>query len=152
MESNHSDPPELLPREKGFVSRIRRKYPGGQSADKDLARSLAIFCLMILVAHLIERLVPQTPAKLAWWLPLAIILPIGGFMFTRYRKFSIFRSCVLSKVAGRLAQYEEISPPQGAGGHPRGGQPKKAMVAEGAKSPGCLSLGRAAAEQRLSGS
>ena len=106
MESSQSKPAELLPREKGFVSRIIQKYPGGQSGDKNLFRSLAIFCLMIVTAHVIECVVPASPARLSWWLPLLVILPVAGFLFTRYRKFSIFRSCVLSKVAGRLAQYK----------------------------------------------
>lgn len=113
---------ELLPREKGFIGRILQKYPGGQSHDKDLYRSLVIFSLMILVAHLIEQVVPSTPLRLSWWLPLVVILPPALFMFSRYRKFSIFRSCVLSKVAGRLAQYEDITPPRGGGSaHRRNG-------------------------------
>jgi hypothetical protein len=118
MESTESKVPELLPREKGFIRRIVQKYPEGRSADKNLSRSLAIFCLMIVAAHVIERIVPATPSGLSWWLPLLIILPVAGFMFTRYRKFSIFRSCVLSKVAARLAQYEDISPPKSKTAHP----------------------------------
>lgn len=107
---------ELSARERGFVWRILRKYPAGQHRDTDLVRSLAIFCAMIAAGHLIERLVP---AAYAAWLPLVIILPPALFMFSRYRRFSIFRSCVLSKVAGRLAQHEDIAPTPGAGvGHP----------------------------------
>jgi hypothetical protein len=74
---------------------------------------------MIVAAHVIERVIPASPAKLSWWLPLLIVLPAAGFLFSRYRKFSIFRSHVLSKVAQRLAQYEDLSPPNRAGAaHP----------------------------------
>jgi len=103
--------PELSPRELGFVCRIMRKYEGGQHRPVDLYRSVGIFTGMIVVAHVIEQLVPT------WWLPLLIILPPAVFMFSRYRKFSIFRSCVLSKVARRLSQYEKLEPPAGSA-HP----------------------------------
>lgn len=95
---------ELSPRERGFVARIMAKYPGGRFQDKDLYRSVVIFSLIIVVGHLVERYTP-------WWLALLIIYPLAIWMFTRYRRFSIFRSCVLSKVAGRLSQYEPIAPP-----------------------------------------
>jgi hypothetical protein len=113
---NPTAAPELSPREKGFVSRIMRKYPGGQSTDRQLHRSLVIFSVMIVAAHLLERLIPSSPLHLAWWLPLAIVWPAGLILFSRYRRFSIFRSCVLSKVAGRLAQYEDLAPPSA---HPK---------------------------------
>lgn len=95
---------ELSPREKGFIAAIIRKYPRGQSGEKNLVRSLTIFTAMLIIAHAIEQLVPT------WWLPFLIIYPPAVFLFTRYRKFSIFRSCVLSKVGARLAQYEPIAP------------------------------------------
>src|SRR5689334_16942518 len=94
--------PELSPRERGFVCSIMRKYRAGQKTDRHLYKSLAIFFAMVLAAHLIERLIPSSPANLSWWLPLLIVLPLAGFLFSRYRKFSIFRSSVLSKVAQRL--------------------------------------------------
>ena len=116
MENEHPPVVELSPREKGFVCRILKKYPGGQHRDKDLYRSVAIFVLLIVLAHAVEQLVP---ASMSWWLPPLIILPPAVILFSRYRKFSIFRSCVLSKVAGRLARYEDLTPPRGAGGsHP----------------------------------
>ncbi|GMV97851.1 MAG: hypothetical protein HRF43_08220 [Phycisphaerae bacterium] len=108
---------ELTPRERGFVARIMAKYPGGTHQGKDLHRSVAIVSGLILVAHLIE----QALAGLAWarwWLPLLIVYPPAVFMFTRYRKFSIFRSCVLSKVAARLSKYETIASAGHAGPRP----------------------------------
>lgn len=119
--------PELSPRERGFVCRIMHKYAGGQHRPVDLYRSLAIFAGLIVVAHVIEQVVPT------WWLPLLIILPPALFMFSRYRKFSIFRSCVLSKVARRLSQYEKLEPPAG-GVHPHaakrgGGRPQPSQPA-----------------------
>jgi len=76
------------------------KYPGGVSRQKDLVRSLAIFTAMIVAAHLIEIFVSSH------WLALLIIYPPAVWMFYRYRKFNIFRSCLISKIAARLAQFE----------------------------------------------
>ena len=112
VEHAKPEPVELAAREKGFVCRIMHKYPGGQHRGRDLYRSLAIFSALIVLAHVIEQLVPTR------WLALVIILPPALFMFTRYRKFSIFRSCVLSKVGSRLAQYEDLTPPRGGAAHP----------------------------------
>src|ERR1044071_6506222 len=111
MSENPANHPELTPRERGFVYRIITKYKAGQHHTSDLYRSLAIFLAMLVAAHVIERLIPN------WWLPLLLIVPPALFMFSRYRKFSIFRSCVMSKVAARLAQYEDIQPPKGGSGH-----------------------------------
>ncbi|GMU20652.1 MAG: hypothetical protein AMXMBFR13_07490 [Phycisphaerae bacterium] len=94
---------ELTPRERGFVARIMAKYPGGQAREADLYRSLAIFTAMVAGAHLIEQFVPT------WWLPLVIIYPPAVFLFSRYRKFGIFRSCVISKLGARLTRYEPIA-------------------------------------------
>lgn len=105
---------DLSPRERGFVARIMTKYPGGTHQGKDLYRSVAIISMLIVVAHVIEQVMP---AWARWWLPLLIILPPAIVLFTRYRKFSIFRSCVLSKVAARLSRYEPIAPAR-PGGHP----------------------------------
>ncbi len=130
-------PVELAPREKGFVWRIMHKYPGGQHQGKDLYRSLAIFTAMIVVAHVLEQVLPTR------WLALVIILPPALFLFTRYRKFSIFRSCVLSKVAGRLAQYEDLSPPRGGAAHPhaRRGASAGSASLPAAAEPGAKPVG-----------
>jgi hypothetical protein len=104
MTSIAGQAPELTRREKGFVCRIMAKYPGGQHRGGQLYRSIAIFAGMLLAAHVIEQTVPT------WWLPLLIIAPPAAWLFSRYRRFSIFRSCVLSKVAARLALYEPLAP------------------------------------------
>lgn len=120
MDNQQSSPAELSPREKGFITSIMRKYPAGQSTDKQLVRSMVIFGLIITMGHVLEQVLPTR------WLALAIILPLGLFMFSRYRKFSIFRSCVLSKVAARLSKYEDLTPPARPGGapHPHAGRGK----------------------------
>ncbi len=98
---------DLTPRERGFVARIMAKYPGGRHAGMDLYRSVAIISGLLVAAHVIERIVP---AWGAWWLPFLIIYPPAVYLFTRYRKFSIFRSCVISKLGARLSRYEPMAP------------------------------------------
>lgn len=130
VQSTSQSPPstgdaELTPRERGFVARIMTKYPGGRHTERDLYRSVAIISTLILAAHVIEQLVPDWGR---WWLPFLLIYPPAIFMFTRYRKFSIFRSCVISKLGTRLSKYETIAPsrpghPASAKGHP-GKNPK----------------------------
>lgn len=140
MNSNPPAAVELSPREKGFVCRIMQKYPGGRHQGRDLYRSLAIITSLIVVGHVLEQVLPTR------WLALVIILPPALFMFTRYRKFSIFRSCVLSKVAGRLAQYEDLTPPRGtAHPHARRVGPDGGSSAPDAAKPGRDSLGAASA-------
>ena len=115
IEQEQAAPPvELSPRERGFVARLMVKYPGGQAQAKDLVRSVVIISALIVAAHVIEQVVP---AWARWWLPLLIIYPPAVYMFTRYRKFSIFRSCVISKLGSRLSKYETIAPSR-PGGHP----------------------------------
>ncbi|HOB75462.1 MAG TPA: hypothetical protein PKG54_13170 [Phycisphaerae bacterium] len=98
---------ELTPRERGFVARIMAKYPGGRHTAKDLYRSVVIISVLILAAHVIEQIVP---AWGRWWLPLLIIYPPAIYLFTRYRKFGIFRSCIISKLGARLSKYEPVAP------------------------------------------
>jgi hypothetical protein len=106
-ESSAGTEVELTPRERGFVARLMAKYPGGRHTGKDLYRSVAISSALILAAHMIEQVMP---AWARWWLPLLIIYPPAVYLFTRYRKFSIFRSCVISKLGARLSKYEPIAP------------------------------------------
>jgi hypothetical protein len=96
--------PELSPRERGFVKRMISKYRQGEHSPRDLYRSLAIFSAMVLLAHFIEQFVPT------FWLPLVIIYPPAVWLFSRYRRFNIFKSCVLSKVAQRLSRHEPLEP------------------------------------------
>ena len=97
-------PVELTPRECGFVKRMMTKYRQGEHRPSDLYRSLAIFSVMVLLAHFIEQFVPT------FWLPLVIIYPPAVWLFSRYRRFNIFKSCLLSKVAERLAWHEPFEP------------------------------------------
>ena len=119
MNAEDATPPELSPREKGFVARLMSKYPGGQRRGRDLYRSVLIFSVIVLAFHVIEQLMPAV-----WWgyvLGFVVVYPPAVWVFVRYRRFSIFRSCVLSKVGGRLAQYEPLDrPAPSAGGshHP----------------------------------
>lgn len=86
---------EFTDAEVRFLNRIVRKYSGDQ---RPLLRSVLIFSLMIVAAHLLER----TP--LPWWIVFPLIYLPALWLFSRYRRFAIFKTRLMRK----LAIYSEL--------------------------------------------
>ncbi len=86
---------ELTEPEKRFLKRIVAKY---SQQSNPLYRSLAVISALIVVAHLLER------STLPWWVVFPLIYIPAIWMFSRYRRFAIFKTRLMVKLARRLEE------------------------------------------------
>ena len=84
---------ELTDPEKRFLKRIVLKYSRKQNP---IYRSLAVISVAILAAHLVER------SSLPWWIALPLVYIPAIWLFYRYRKFAIFKTKIMCKMAREL--------------------------------------------------
>ncbi len=82
---------EFSEREKKFLTRIVNKY--GEQEGRPLLRSLLVITLLIVTAHGIER------TALPAWAAFCIVYIPSLWLFSRYRKISIFKSRLMRKLA-----------------------------------------------------
>jgi hypothetical protein len=99
-EAPDDSKPELTERERKFLTRITNKYQ--DEGPRALIKSLLIFSAIITAGHLIER------SPLPWWGAFLAVYCPAIFLFSRYRRFNIFKSRLLRKLflieqAGRSA-------------------------------------------------
>jgi hypothetical protein len=81
---------EFTQRERGFLKRIVGKYT---QTPNPIVRSVLIFSVLIVLAHGIER------SPLPGWAAFVAIYFPALFLFHRYRKFGIFKSRIMRKLA-----------------------------------------------------
>lgn len=91
---------ELSNSERKFLKRIAAKY--GNPKRKPLLQSLLIFTAMIVVAHFIER------TSLPSWISFFLVYIPAVYLFSRYRRFGIFKSRLMRKLALREAKREGV--------------------------------------------
>lgn len=91
---------ELSEPERKFLKRIAAKY--GNPKRKPLLQSLLIFTAMIAVAHFIER------TSLPSWISFFLVYIPAIYLFSRYRRFGIFKSKLMRKLALREGQREGV--------------------------------------------
>lgn len=87
---------ELTEPEKRFLKRVVAKY---SQQTNPLYRSLAIITVLIVAAHLLERC-PMLP----WWVVFPMIYIPAIWMFYRYRRFAIFKTRLMCKLARDVIQ------------------------------------------------
>ncbi len=120
QQEDRGAPPDAAPavgglseKEKRLVKRLVQKYSRDGSP---LLRSLAIFTAMVLIGHAVEQR-PELPG----WAAFLIIYVPALWLFSKYRRFSIFKSNLLCKLA---AQSGILDAPGGdsaqAAGGPKG--------------------------------
>ncbi len=94
-EANEND--ELTEPEKRFLKRVVEKY----SRQKNpITRSLVVISLAILIVHLLER------SPLPWWIVLPIVYMSSIWLFYQYRRFAIFKTRLMCKMARQLGVTE----------------------------------------------
>lgn len=98
----------LTPRERQFLKMLLRKYQKDDS--RILLRSLVVITGLVTAAHLLER------TSLPSWLVFVLIYIPTVFMFTRYRKFEVFKMRILVNLA-KEAGIDQDAP---STGHPGG--------------------------------
>ncbi|HLX59854.1 MAG TPA: hypothetical protein VKX17_01110 [Planctomycetota bacterium] len=90
---------ELSATEKKFLKRIVAKF--GSTRRKPLLQSLIVITALVTAAHLIER------SGLPWWAAFALIYAPTIYLFSRYRRFGIFKSKLMRKLALREEAFAE---------------------------------------------
>jgi len=84
---------EITEREKRFLKRVAAKY---SRQPNPLYRSLAIFSGLIVAAHLVER------TDWPWWVVFPLIYIPAVWMFYNYRRFAIFKTRLMCKLAKQV--------------------------------------------------
>lgn len=92
MESEKADAPRegLTDREKGFLSRLARKYETDENAGQ--VRSYLIAAAGTLALFALARWLPW------WWAALIAFETAALFLFYKYKRFSVFKTRVLVKL------------------------------------------------------
>lgn len=101
----------LNDRERRLAQRLAIKY---MREGSPLLRSLLIFSVLVGIGHAIEQ------APLPGWATFLLVYIPAIFLFTRYRRFSIFKSrllCKLSVMAG-VVELSADGKPLAAPAHP----------------------------------
>lgn len=88
-----AEPPALTERERKFLKRITSKF--GNPKRHPLMQSLIVFTVLVACGHLIEQ------AGLPWWAAFLLVYLPALYLFGRYRKFGIFKSTLMCKLALR---------------------------------------------------
>ena len=83
----------LTERERKFLKRMTSKY--GNASRHPLLQSLLVSTTLVILGHLIER------ADLPWWGALMLVYIPALYLFSRYRRFGIFKSRLMCKLALR---------------------------------------------------
>jgi len=84
---------ELTERERKFLKRLTAKF--GNPGRHPFLQSCLVFTVLVLAGHLIER------SSLPWWAALAVVYVPAMYLLGRYRRFSIFKSKLMCKLAMR---------------------------------------------------
>ena len=92
MESEKNDAPRegLTEREKGFLSRLARKYETDENAGQ--VRSYLIAAAGTLALFALARWLPW------WWAAIIVFEAAGLYLFRQYKRFSTFKTRVLIKL------------------------------------------------------